>query len=793
MNNSTPNKHETATASLTGSIARSRSRYRGGRPIKPSLTAEESPSLGSSYTEHFQKRAPAVRRRQPSISDTVGLREPAVRRTCEPLKNTERLEPLDLGATHRQKFRDEFHPRNSPRGDKSVDIARPRNGVEDLGSGQTLVGQLGHVRQNQQDELRPAHVEEQPTSKRPSASNKKSLTQRIARQVDGDKILRDREELKRTISGPIVVESHQSTITPAFDAPISAVNAGERKVAVKCNDSTMWLSVTPSTTTLDILSLANEQSTGSIDVNTMMVVESYRQLGLERPLRKYEHIRDVLNSWDNDSQNMLSIVQSPTRGKDEDLELDSVAKLQPEGTSVSIYHSQRPGHWSKRWVTLRTDGQILIAKKDGGDTSNICHMSDFDIYIPTARQLSKKIRPPRKICFTIKSQQKSSMFMSTVNFVHFFSTSDKTLAASWYKAVQEWRSWYLVHVMGEGQKSLLSPKKVNAVSGDRAFNDTELMQNPRGRQTTRNDDQMVSARDDLSKCMPLRNRVAPPVSFPRSLTVDTEKGTSTPNRHNSGVVQSSVHNNDPGPDPFAATSLLGRTYTQRQKAQQSRELKQTLSGPPPQALPLTTDPSDGLKRASSRRQMTKPLIDLTPQYREPPQHSRKGRGVIPDQMPAGGLVEIATSPEAAVEVPPATTWQRPTTSGGGKDHGSEQHEMQRSRTVRRDHHRRSPSVSVGPRRNSSKSPEKRDGVPFTSGLLAGNPRSGQGATRTGRGILTGDRQARAPMLDVSEQSKYAYGSLLDQVEKKYDGVMARHPVVEREKRTEISAPVGEAV
>ena len=37
---------------------------------------------------------------------------------------------------------------------------------------------------------------------------------------------------------------------------------------------------------------------------------------------------------------------------------------------------------------------------------------------------------------------------------------------------------------------------------------------------------------------------------------------------------------------------------------------------------------------------------------------------MPEQIPAGGLVDIATSPEVAIEIPRATTWRRPGTSGG---------------------------------------------------------------------------------------------------------------------------------
>src|SRR5205809_7638824 len=40
------------------------------------------------------------------------------------------------------------------------------------------------------------------------------------------------------------------------------------------------------------------------------------------------------------------------------------------------------------------------------------------------------------------------MFLNTANFVHYFTTDDAKLATQWYKAIQGWRSWYLVNKMG---------------------------------------------------------------------------------------------------------------------------------------------------------------------------------------------------------------------------------------------------------------------------------------------------------------------------------------------------------
>lgn len=512
---------------------------------------------------------------------------------------------------------------------------------------------------------------------------KKSFSERMADHINKyqpSARSNSKTDLKRLISTPIAMPQGGEVTSPSFDAPISAVNAGERRVIVQCKDSLISLPVTPTTTPLDIISSSAAQNLYSVNAKTSVLLESFKKVGLERPLRKYEHIRDVLNSWDSDEQNTLTIVPSPTAGNDDDLEARNVSKEQPGETSVYLYYSQKPGRWDKRWVTLRSDGQVAV-KKTGKDSVNICHLSDFDIYVPTPRHLAKKIKPPKKLCFAVKSQQKSSMFLSTANFVHFFSTSDKVIATTWYKAVQQWRSWYLVNILGEGQNpakvitghKLKNSKDPSTTSGvhnepfkptptaydsahDRKDSINMEMSQPSGRR------QGVSTAQENGHLVngARKPKSAPPISFPKNLSHDLKL--EVPTSRAQGHIARNIE-----PEPFATTGLLGRTYSQRQKAQRDG-LDISTSHPAPHHHTVMPSPTQeengGLKRASSQRQKPKPLIDLTPQYQEPPQHSKKGRGIIPQQIPAGGLVDIATSPEIAIPIPPNRTWRRPTTSSG---------------------------------------------------------------------------------------------------------------------------------
>ena len=614
------------------------------------------------------------------------------------------------------------------------------------------------------------HSEEPGATTELSSVAKEGLTQSVARNSNGKRLRKDREELKKPVLASIAIEQPQIIAKPAFDAPVSAVNAGERRVKVKYNQNLLSLPVTPSTTPREIIRSATDQSAELIDPNSAAVFESFKQLGLERPLRSYEHVRDVLNSWNHDSQNTLVVKPSATGSRDDWLDLRSVSTSHPTDISVYIHYSQRPGHWDKRWVTLRSDGQMLVAKKEGGETANICHMSDFDIYVPTAWQSAKRIRPPRKICFAVKSQQKSSMFLSTANFVHFFSTSDKTLAGTWYKAVLEWRSWYLFHVMGEGQEGLQGIKRVStkkeaqkvsnigSIKPESQRRPSQSMNTTRASTLANHDTEDLVPPTDLNLehnvaseffRVPFRSRNAirssPFTSGIKSSDLEAHK------EHGPSFGQI-MHPEEPEPEPFAPTGLLGRTYTQRQKAQRERE-KAPDSGPDQPAVTWNADTFNPLDQTLSQRPRPKPLIDLTPQYQEPPQHARKGRGVMLETIPAGGLVEVANTPEAAISIPPSTTWRRPISRGRDGPR------VGRSNTVQREHSSGAPSE----RKQTFPSPEKGT-MAFTGGLLACSSKV-QGSEWTSRRVMTQGRQAKKTMLVVGEDRQYASGSLLAHVER----------------------------
>ncbi|QDS68838.1 hypothetical protein FKW77_007102 [Venturia effusa] len=559
-------------------------------------------------------------------------------------------------------------------------------------------------------------------------------------------------------------------IVPLTDAPVSASNHGERRVKIQCGKKSIDLPFSPTTSALQLIRSTATVMSECPDPRTAVMYEDFTKCGVQRPLRMYEPVRNVINSWDTDTQHSLLIVPSDA-GLNNELYKDFAPKDRPETQSWWLYYSPKANKWDKRWVTLREDGQMIMAKNEAGkDANNICHLTDFETYTPTQDWKKRVVRPPKKYCYCVKSQQKSSMFEELTNFIHYFCSNDKQVADSFFSTLQSWRSWYIYNVMGEGQASKGEQKEVKsgvlkdksnepqvARSGSRdsyyalgTFNTLGLdfesfakeppavRPNPRRRSYSFSGDDRPLATLGLLPGMPSAQEHSR-FQYARLPSL-THKGKSRPpvaykGVHDSGqsnhLPKSSWHSQQSGEATFNPNGLLGQAYEERQQALQASDNTNT-SG-------LNRSTSQRSNRTMHRRNSVdggsirhgykpKPLVDLTPQYREPPQHFRKGKGFKPENVPEGGLVDaIPDNIEVPIQLPGANEWKtRPTTSSG----------MQRSVTVSGGQSR---SKSVKAKRDMTSERE----AMFT-GLMAKSG-AGWGHGDKGRGFPS--NTANGPLID----------------------------------------------
>jgi len=432
-----------------------------------------------------------------------------------------------------------------------------------------------------------------------------------------------------------------------------------------------------------------------ISPSAAILLESYTQLGLERRIRRYEHIRDIMNSWDRDTQNALVIQNSDCPNFDNDLEASSVPSIAPKDITVFMYHSQKPGKWSKRYITLLSTGQIYMSKKKDikptdKDAQSLCHLSDFDIYTATPQELRKNLRPPKKHCYAIKSQQRTTMFESTTNFVHFFCTEMEEIAEIWYNSVQRWRSWYLVNKMGEG-RNVSTTKKIELVKRST----TRAGAAHRVKVSVDEDPYTIGSFKpliDVDRFVgPEPDHDSEDENRPLQIPFHLRNGIPNPPRAEKSRYPPAVSYRlppEPETEEFAASGLLGRTYSQRQNAVRERESSEKNMFQPPAELPSFTSDhrrsfsvkstrttrtgqrpstsagSGGLQRTATTKEKPKPLLDFTPQFKEPPQWDKSGHGhgvAAPLGVP---LVEAATTPDYPLaEVANPTVFRRDTKHG----------------------------------------------------------------------------------------------------------------------------------
>ena len=548
----------------------------------------------------------------------------------------------------------------------------------------------------------------------------------------------------------------------------------QQRVTVVCNRKRILMPVTPTTTPLDLIKSAATVFTDHIDVRTAVISELFTKVSITRPLRNYEYVRDVMNSWDYDNQNELTIIDSDVDGiNQDDLLSYKVPDTRPEGASCFIQYSSKPGKWSKRYLILRPDGQLVMAKNEKvkeKDHENICTLTDYDIYSVTQQKLAR-VKPPKKICYAVKSLQKSNIFADESQYVHFFCTNDRNTANTFYRALQTWRSWYLKHQKGEGLHKKVPTRNVSNPVGsgpgasahargesvgshyqlgqfsslldldtfNKQLDDIEVHKPgefPDDKPLSKLDSRAMHARKKS-----VRTKQPPPVSYNRGVGLES---TSQPPIRGS--------NDEQQDETFASGGLLGRKYTQRQAASQARDQAQGASAQPDSGLKRNTSvrsnhhhrTSSDLQRSASKRVpgMPEPLVDLTPQYRPPPQHLNKGKGYNPTPG-AGPLVESATSIEEAIKIPSSTDWRaRPSTShrGAHGTYGAGGHERTRSLKGRGE------PLAQYTVNNHSGAPEDSEGG-FTGGGLLAMRGEGQGTATGGRGVMDGSR-ARGPMMQM---------------------------------------------
>ncbi|KAJ1303344.1 hypothetical protein OPQ81_011540 [Rhizoctonia solani] len=191
----------------------------------------------------------------------------------------------------------------------------------------------------------------------------------------------------------------------------------------------------PNTSAGDVLEIANQR--GELDSEGpggWQLWEQSNECGMERPVRDFELITDVLKGWNPEKRvNVLIIRRSPF-----------CALLKPENIPSSsplmagwVMWISKPGKWSKRWLELKEHGLFVSKNEKGKDKTYLCNLSHFDGYVVTHVP-----RAPKPYVFAAKSIDITGVFEKEEDSSHIFSC-DGEIGESWLARILLARSYVL--------------------------------------------------------------------------------------------------------------------------------------------------------------------------------------------------------------------------------------------------------------------------------------------------------------------------------------------------------------
>ncbi|THH15842.1 hypothetical protein EW146_g4687 [Bondarzewia mesenterica] len=165
-----------------------------------------------------------------------------------------------------------------------------------------------------------------------------------------------------------------------------------------------------------------------------MLYEVAQDFGMERPIRSYEVVADVINSWDKDrTVNTLIAKKTPLAA----ILHPSVMPTSSPLNSGYVEYESKKGKWNKRWLQLREHSLWLSKRDTGKDETFICSLSNFDAY-----QVTRSHKSPKPFVFAVKSTDNLNFFENAADYVHIFSCGDKD-GQTWLQKILLARSYII--------------------------------------------------------------------------------------------------------------------------------------------------------------------------------------------------------------------------------------------------------------------------------------------------------------------------------------------------------------
>ncbi|KAK4055325.1 hypothetical protein OIV83_000608 [Microbotryomycetes sp. JL201] len=225
--------------------------------------------------------------------------------------------------------------------------------------------------------------------------------------------------------------------SPRIGAPAPALPTVEHKIFVGDHTKKMRVHVSSATTCSDIVAIAKKQGLltfGSDNEGGFSLWELCRVLGLERPIREYEFVADVIKSWDHDT-NILIIKRTTLWPL-----LSASLRIQPAVPQSSFVQLQvKKGKWTKRFLQIRDNAVWQAKSEKPKDATVLCQLASFDVFF-VASHVIGDLKAPKPFVFALKSKLPRAHYENESEYCHFVSVKTPEELTKWVKAVVEARN-----------------------------------------------------------------------------------------------------------------------------------------------------------------------------------------------------------------------------------------------------------------------------------------------------------------------------------------------------------------
>ncbi len=211
----------------------------------------------------------------------------------------------------------------------------------------------------------------------------------------------------------------------------------EHRIFIDSHLKHITVSVSPTTLVREVVDGARAQgqlTSGTDAQGGFALWEICRSLGVERPLREFEVLADVVKSWDGEA-NILIIRRTPLWPI-----LASSLRAQPAPTKSGwVQVELKRGKWAKKWLELR-DGALTAAKGESGkERAPLVPLATFDAFA-LAPHAVQALKAPKPFVLALKSKLPRSHFEKEEEYCVFVGFRDEQDSDAWMKAITEARN-----------------------------------------------------------------------------------------------------------------------------------------------------------------------------------------------------------------------------------------------------------------------------------------------------------------------------------------------------------------